>query len=387
VDWRCLPAQAGIISFNPLPRSTAARRRTRRRTGRRRTKADRKPKCSGPRTYALADRDVQMLGEAPLEFLLRARLAHARRRYGEQPQPICSRRRRQDRLALRARVFPPVSVTVSKQIERDDAIAAKQQAKIDQRRRVQAMLKEHLGKNVWATLLERARDAATHGEKAWSFPCDLCTDGSRKIDVAETDWADDVEGRGGRDLHAMGCCVDRQLSSRSEEGRDPPPTGPIRAARRYIPRLLGWRDTMHLPIAPARDRRSSLGTDTAFDCSRSPFRRRRFLHGAAFPPVRRRSRRYPCDRHHRSPVKEMTPTCHGSFDGKRGRPFPDHGDGPEARGVRRSRRGTIRRRFDPGNWGQTRPGSPILKAAIFRADRGRLQLVPANSAMQLPQSQ
>jgi len=149
----------------------------------------------------------------------------------------------------------------------------------------------------------------------------------------------------------------------------------------------GGATRCHLPIAPARDRRSSLGTDTAFDCSRSPFRRRRFLHGAAFPPVRRRSRRYPCDRHHRSPVKEMTPTCHGSFDGKRGRPFPDHGDGPEARGVRRSRRGTIRRRFDPGNWGQTRPGSPILKAAIFRADRGRLQLVPANSAMQLPQSQ
>jgi CBS domain-containing protein len=88
-------------------------------------------------------------------------------------------------------------VTVSKQIERDDAIAAKQQAKMDQRLRVQAMLKEHLGKNVWATLLERARDAATHGEKSLEllrFPCDLCSDGSRKIDVAETDWPTTLRG-------------------------------------------------------------------------------------------------------------------------------------------------------------------------------------------------
>lgn len=88
-------------------------------------------------------------------------------------------------------------VTVSKQIERDDAIAAKQQEKMDQRRRVQAMLKEHLGEHVWATLLERARDAATHGEKSLEllrFPCDLCTDGSRKIDVAETDWPTTLRG-------------------------------------------------------------------------------------------------------------------------------------------------------------------------------------------------
>ena len=44
---------------------------------------------------------------------------------------------------------------------------------------------------------KRARDAATHGEKSLEvlrFPCDLCTDGSRKIDVAETDWPTTLRG-------------------------------------------------------------------------------------------------------------------------------------------------------------------------------------------------
>jgi hypothetical protein len=49
----------------------------------------------------------------------------------------------------------------------------------------------------WTTLLERACDAATHGQKSLEllrFPCDLCTDGSRKIDVAETDWPTTLRG-------------------------------------------------------------------------------------------------------------------------------------------------------------------------------------------------
>lgn len=101
-------------------------------------------------------------------------------------------------------VRPPISadefrtlVVASKRVERDDAIGAKQQAKLDQQRQVKAMLLEHLDKHVWATLLERARAAATHGEKSFEllrFPCDLCSDGSRKINVAENDWPTTLRG-------------------------------------------------------------------------------------------------------------------------------------------------------------------------------------------------
>ena len=88
-------------------------------------------------------------------------------------------------------------VTASKQAERDDAVAAKQQAKLDQQRRTEAMRQEHLGEHAWAGLLERALAAASHGEKSFElirFPCDLCSDGSRKIDVAEADWPTTLRG-------------------------------------------------------------------------------------------------------------------------------------------------------------------------------------------------
>ena len=94
-------------------------------------------------------------------------------------------------------------VTVSKQVERDEAIAAKQQAKLDQQRRIKAMLKEHLGEHVWATLLDRAQDAATQGEKSFEllrFPCDLCS-GRKSQDRRRRDrLADDPERRSGRDF-------------------------------------------------------------------------------------------------------------------------------------------------------------------------------------------
>jgi CBS domain-containing protein len=82
-------------------------------------------------------------------------------------------------------------VTASKQAEKDGAIVAKQQARLEQQRRVKAMLAEHLDIKAWTSLLARAHAAATNGEKSFElfrFPCDLCSDGGRKIDVAETDW-------------------------------------------------------------------------------------------------------------------------------------------------------------------------------------------------------
>lgn len=91
-------------------------------------------------------------------------------------------------------------VAVSKRAEKDDAIAAKQEAKLGRQRQIRAMLLEHLDKQMWTTLLERAQAAAAHGERSFElirFPCDLCSDGGRKIDVAETDWPTTLRGEAG----------------------------------------------------------------------------------------------------------------------------------------------------------------------------------------------
>jgi len=88
-------------------------------------------------------------------------------------------------------------VTASKQAEKDEVIAAKAQAKLDLQLRIKVMLQEHVDTRTWTTLLERAHVAAEHGEKSFElirFPCDLCSDGGRKIDVAEADWPTTLRG-------------------------------------------------------------------------------------------------------------------------------------------------------------------------------------------------
>jgi hypothetical protein len=125
-----------------------------------------------------------------------------------------------DRPAVTAESFRTL-VTVSKQADRDEAITAKQHAKREQQRRISEMLGEHLDPNVWAGLLGRAQDAATRGEKSFElfrFPCDVCSDGSRKIDVAETDWPTTLRGeaaeifaRWERELHPAGFGLTAQI--------------------------------------------------------------------------------------------------------------------------------------------------------------------------------
>jgi CBS domain-containing protein len=88
-------------------------------------------------------------------------------------------------------------VAASKQAGRQDAVAAKDQAKLEQERQVKAMLQDHVDTPAWTALLERARAAAALGENSFElirFPCDLCSDGGRKIDVAETDWPTTLRG-------------------------------------------------------------------------------------------------------------------------------------------------------------------------------------------------
>jgi hypothetical protein len=113
-------------------------------------------------------------------------------------------------------------VATSKQAERDEAVAAKEQVKLDRERRVKVMLGEHLGASAWTASLERAQAAATRGENGFElirFPCDLCNDGGRKIDVAETGWPTTLRGeaaefytRWERDLRAAGFGLSAQIA-------------------------------------------------------------------------------------------------------------------------------------------------------------------------------
>jgi len=123
--------------------------------------------------------------------------------------------------AITAEAFATL-VTASKQAEKDDAVAAKAQAKLALVHRIKDMLQEHVGTPAWTALLERARIAAAHGENSFElirFPCDLCSDGGRKIGVAEADWPTTLRGeaaefhaRWERDLRAAGFGLTAQVA-------------------------------------------------------------------------------------------------------------------------------------------------------------------------------
>ena len=89
-------------------------------------------------------------------------------------------------------------MTIAKQVGRDDAVAVKHLATLERERQIEAMLLEHLDKQLWVKLLDRAQAAAAQGESSFElirFPCDLCGDGGRKIDVAEIDWPSTLRGQ------------------------------------------------------------------------------------------------------------------------------------------------------------------------------------------------
>lgn len=71
-------------------------------------------------------------------------------------------------------------------------------AKADQRRRrVAELIDEHVLDPNWRALLHRARQGAERGEKEFMllrFPSQLCSDGGRAINVAETGWPGTLRG-------------------------------------------------------------------------------------------------------------------------------------------------------------------------------------------------
>jgi CBS domain-containing protein len=112
-------------------------------------------------------------------------------------------------------------VTVAEHVVRDDAVAAKHQVALERQHQIKAMLLDHLDTQVWSKLIDRARAAASQGENSFElirFPCDLCSDGGRKIDVAEIDWpttlrgeAADVYARWERELRPAGFRLRAQI--------------------------------------------------------------------------------------------------------------------------------------------------------------------------------
>jgi hypothetical protein len=66
-------------------------------------------------------------------------------------------------------------VTIKK-VGRDDAVAVKHLAALERRRQIEAMLLEHLDKQLWIKLLDQVQAAAAQGESSFElirFPCDL----------------------------------------------------------------------------------------------------------------------------------------------------------------------------------------------------------------------
>ena len=95
------------------------------------------------------------------------------------PCPTSSRRKGSSDFGL----VPRAGGDDRKGNRQEDALAAKQLAALERLRQIKAMLLEHLDKEAWATLLDRAQAAAAEGESSFElmrFPCDLCSDGGRK---------------------------------------------------------------------------------------------------------------------------------------------------------------------------------------------------------------
>ena len=73
----------------------------------------------------------------------------------------------------------------------------KSEAQLERQRQIKALLEQHLSAAQWSQMLDQAKLAARSGEHEFimlRFPSDLCSDGGRKIDVAEEGWEGTLRG-------------------------------------------------------------------------------------------------------------------------------------------------------------------------------------------------
>ena len=98
--------------------------------------------------------------------------------------------------ALSAKAFRD-AVRASKAESLDHKQTTRREAQLERERQVHAFLDQHVTDANWSEMLEKAKFAALNGEQEYMmlrFPSDLCSDGGRKIDVAEEGWEGTLRG-------------------------------------------------------------------------------------------------------------------------------------------------------------------------------------------------
>jgi len=79
----------------------------------------------------------------------------------------------------------------------DQREAFKREAQLKREQETKALLDQHVSGDQWSKMLDQAKVAARNGETELlmlRFPSDLCSDGGRKIDVAEEGWEGTLRG-------------------------------------------------------------------------------------------------------------------------------------------------------------------------------------------------
>jgi hypothetical protein len=79
----------------------------------------------------------------------------------------------------------------------DQKQAFNREARLKRQRQIKALLDQHIDGDRWSKMLDQAKLAARRGEQEFMllrFPSDLCSDGGRKINVAEEGWEGTLRG-------------------------------------------------------------------------------------------------------------------------------------------------------------------------------------------------
>ena len=98
--------------------------------------------------------------------------------------------------ALSAKAFRD-AVRAYKAESQDHTQAFKREAQLKREQEIRALLDQRVSGDQWSKILDQAKFAARSGEQEFlmlRFPSDLCSDGGRKIDVAEQGWEGTLRG-------------------------------------------------------------------------------------------------------------------------------------------------------------------------------------------------
>jgi CBS domain-containing protein len=98
--------------------------------------------------------------------------------------------------ALSAKAFRDV-VRAYKAESQDHTQAFKREAQLKREQEIRALLDQRVSDDQWSKMLDQAKLAARSGDQEFlmlRFPSDLCSDGGRKIDVAEEGWEGTLRG-------------------------------------------------------------------------------------------------------------------------------------------------------------------------------------------------